>query len=237
MFVHRHAVGGVVGDADQLDLRIGQELALVVDRQRHADHAGKAQALAVGDGARLRLDQQRAVLVDAPGRHLVDDLGIARREPDEIAVADHQRAGAEPPRQRRMLGQMQRLAVHRNDGARLDPADHVLELRLARMAGHMHQMRAVGDDLDALVDQPVDDACRSPSRCREWAATRRSRGRPSTAPPRDARPGRCARAPRAARPGCRCRAPPPCPAADGHRRPCRETAARRRDSRSRARPR
>ena len=84
-----------------------QQLALVVDHKRHADHAGKAQALPVGDGARLGLDQQRAVLVEAAGRHLVDDRGIAGGKPHQIAVAYHQGAGAEPPRQRGMLGQMQ----------------------------------------------------------------------------------------------------------------------------------
>ena len=47
---------------------------------------------------------------------------------------------------------------------------------------------------------------------------------------------RCARAPRAARPGCRCTAPRPCRAAGSRRRRCRGSPARRRDSRSRARP-
>ena len=84
--------------------------------------------------------------------------GAPGREPHQVAVAALQRVDAELARQRRVLGEMQRFAVHRDDGRGLDPADHLLELGAARMAGHVHQMGAVGDDLDALVDQAVDDA-------------------------------------------------------------------------------
>ena len=79
-------------------------------------------------------------------------------------------------------------------------------------------MRAVGDDLDALVDQPVDDAADRLLVAGNGARRRRSRGRLATASRRDAGPRRCAPARRAARPGCRCRAPPPCRAADSRRR-------------------
>ena len=53
---------------------------------------------------------------------------------------------------------MQRLAMHRDQDFRLDPADQFLELGAARMAGDVHQMGAVGDHLDALVDQAVEHA-------------------------------------------------------------------------------
>ena len=79
------------------------------------DHdAGKAQAAAVRDRARLRRDQQRAILVEARGRHLVDQPGRIRREAHQIAVAaeDHL-ADTGVTRELRMLGKMQRLAMHR----------------------------------------------------------------------------------------------------------------------------
>ena len=59
-------------------------------------------------------------------------------------------------RQRGMLGQVQGLAMGRNQDLRPHPADHVVQLGAARMAGHMNQMIAIGDDLDALRHQAVD---------------------------------------------------------------------------------
>ena len=55
-----------------------------------------------------------------------------------------------------MLCHVQRLAMHRNEDLRTHPADHVLELGAPRMAGHMHEVGSVGDDLDALGDEAVD---------------------------------------------------------------------------------
>ncbi len=72
---HRHAIGGTVGNPDHLDLGIGQELAFVVDRQRDTDHAGENSVVCGRRRCGIPPDQQRAVLVDAPGRDLVDDLG------------------------------------------------------------------------------------------------------------------------------------------------------------------
>ena len=83
---------------------------------------------------------------------------LAGRQADEVAVAadqDLRHAGA--ARQRGMFGQMQRLAMGRNEDFRPDPADHVEQFGAPRMAGDVHQMGAVGDDLDALGDQAVDD--------------------------------------------------------------------------------
>ena len=56
-----------------------------------------------------------------------------------------------------MLGQMQRLAVNRDQQLRAHPCDHVAQFVAARMAGDVDEMGAVGDDLDALRDQAVDD--------------------------------------------------------------------------------
>ena len=49
-----------------------------------------------------------------------------------------------------MFGEMQRLAMHRDDDLRPDPADHVAQFGAPRMAGDVNEMGAVGDDLDAL---------------------------------------------------------------------------------------
>ena len=81
-------------------------------------------------------------------------------------------------RERRVLGQMQRLAMHRHDDLRLHPVEQVGELVAARMAGDVDQMGAVGDDLDALVDQPVDRRGRRfslPGMVREEKITRSPR--------------------------------------------------------------
>ncbi len=55
-----------------------------------------------------------------------------------------------------MLGKMQRLAMRRNEDFRPHPADHVAQFIAPRMAGDVDEMGAVGDDLDALLDQTVD---------------------------------------------------------------------------------
>ena len=52
---------------------------------------------------------------------------------------------------------MRRLAMDGNEDLRTDPLVHLLQFVAARMAGNMHQRIAVGDDLDALLDQAVLD--------------------------------------------------------------------------------
>ncbi len=56
-----------------------------------------------------------------------------------------------------MLEQMQRFAVNGNQELRAYPGDHVAEFVAARMAGHMDEVGAVGNDFDALRDQAIDD--------------------------------------------------------------------------------
>src|SRR5215218_9438092 len=53
---------------------------------------------------------------------------------------------------------MQRLTMDRDHDAWAYPAQHVLEFGLTRMAGDVHEMRAIGDHLDALIDQAIDHA-------------------------------------------------------------------------------
>ena len=57
-----------------------------------------------------------------------------------------------------MLGEVQRLAVDGDRHARPHPAVKLLKFGPARMARHVDQMGAIGDHLDALTDQSVDDA-------------------------------------------------------------------------------
>ena len=179
-----------------------------------------------------RRDQQRAVLVEPRRRHLVDHAGRTGREPHQIAVAaQHDLADAGRARELGVLGEMQRLAVHRDRDARAHPAVKLLHLGAARMAGDVHQMGAVGDHLDALPHQPVDHLADRLLVARNGARGEDHQVALARASPPGAGPRRCARARRAARPGCRCTAPPPCRAADS-RRPRRCGTPRcRRDSR------
>ncbi len=104
------------------------------------------------DRARLVGLEQDAVLVEAAVRQLVDHAGIAGAELHQVAVlADDHLRHAGLAREIRMLGQVQRLAMRRDQDLRLHPGDHVAQFVAARMAGDVHQMRAVGDDLDALA--------------------------------------------------------------------------------------
>src|SRR5262249_14004325 len=117
----------------------------------------ESEATPVGHGARLRLDQEGAVLVEAAGRHFIDDGGFAGGKPQKIAVAALQRPGyARATRKRRGPGPMPRPALNRDQDLRTHPADHVRKFGAARVAGDMHEMSAVRDHLDALGDEPVD---------------------------------------------------------------------------------
>ena len=101
--------------------------------------------------ARLGVLQDGAVLVEPARGQLADDAGVAGPELDQVAVAaDQDLRHARGARQLRVLGQVQRLAVNRDQKLRPGPGDHVAQLVAARMAGHMHEVGAVGDDLDAL---------------------------------------------------------------------------------------
>ena len=97
--------------------------------------AGKAQPPARGDGRRLGIDQERAVLVEPSRGDLVDDLRRPGREPHQIAVAaDQHLRHAGLARELGMLGKMQRFAMRRNEDFRPHPADHVEQFGAARMA-------------------------------------------------------------------------------------------------------
>ena len=57
----------------------------------------------------------------------------------------------------RLLAHVQSLAVYGHQEVRIHPIVHAAQLAPARMAGHVDEVGAVGDDLDALLDQRVDD--------------------------------------------------------------------------------
>ena len=148
----------LLGDPDQIDLGIVGQFALVGHRDRDEGAAGKGQPAPFDHGARFGILQDRAVLEQPPRGQFLDHGGIAGPELDQVAVAaDQHLRHAGGARQLGMLEQMQRLAMHRDQQLRPHPGDHVAQFVAARMAGDVDQMGAVGDDLDALRDQAVDD--------------------------------------------------------------------------------
>ena len=86
--------GGVgLWNSDQLDFRVGRKRAPLAERQRDGDDAGKAQPPAGRDRSPLRIHQKGAVLVDATGRNLADDLRRAGRKTDQVAIAAKENLG------------------------------------------------------------------------------------------------------------------------------------------------
>ncbi len=155
--VQEAAITVVLRNTNKIERRILDQLAFVGNGNRHRNGPGKAQSPAIGDRARIGLHQQHAVLVDASRRHFVDNSDL-RRELHQIAVATlNDVAHAAVTGQRRMLVQMQRLAMHRDKSLRLDPTNEFLQFGTARMPRNVHKVGAVGDDLDALLDKKIDN--------------------------------------------------------------------------------
>src|SRR4029077_19721188 len=103
-----------------------------------------------------------AVPVKPPLGQFIDDLRRTGRKPDDVAVdARHGLGHADLAAEGSMLGKVQRLAVDRHQNARPDPAIEFLKLGAARVAGDVDKAGAVGDDLDALADQAIDDTAHS----------------------------------------------------------------------------
>jgi len=87
-----------------------------------------------------------------------DDPRFAGRQPHDVAVVGpHDFADALGAGEIGVFGEMQRLAVRRHGDLRLQPIVELSDLGAARMAGNVDEMGAVGDDLDALLGQRVDD--------------------------------------------------------------------------------
>ena len=89
---------------------------------------------------------------------LADDSRLAGGQQHDVAIqraydfADALRAG-----EARVFRQMHGFAVRGNRDFRPQPGVHLRELRAARMTGDVNELGAVGDDLDALRDEAVDD--------------------------------------------------------------------------------
>src|SRR3954471_22380430 len=65
------AAAAAVGQAHEVDDRIAGDLAPAVDGDRDRDDAGEGELAALGQGALACLDDDVAVLVEAPGRYVV----------------------------------------------------------------------------------------------------------------------------------------------------------------------
>src|SRR5204863_1182827 len=105
----------------------------------------------------LSLDQERAVLVQASRRNLIDDFSGAWRQADQIAVTAKQNLRhAGTAGERRMFGKMQRFAMSRDKDIGPHPTDHIEQFVASGMAGYIDKVGPVGNDLDALFDQPID---------------------------------------------------------------------------------
>ena len=156
---HRPTLGVGGRNAVERDLGVSHHLALARPRQRDDDDARERQRAALAHRAVVARHQQVAVAEQPPHRGLVDDLGLARRQPHHLAVAHVEHLfHARGTRKLGVLRQMPRLAVHGDGDARLHPAVHLRQLLAARMAGDVHQRVAVGDDLAAQIDETVLDA-------------------------------------------------------------------------------
>src|SRR4029079_9975576 len=148
--VERLAGRILLGDTDQINLRIVRELAFFGHGDRDKDAAGKSHPPPFHHGPRLGILQDIAVLVEPARWQFVDDAGVPGPELDQIAVAADQHfwhAGG--ARQLGVFRQMQRFAMYGDQELRAYPRDHVAQFVAARMTGDVDQIGAVGDDLDA----------------------------------------------------------------------------------------
>ena len=101
--------------AEGRELRRREQRAVAVEHQADQDRAVGHQAPAGAEQIVAGGDQAVVLEHQAAGRHLVDDLGRRRRQAHHVAVPDleHLRH-AERARERQVLVQMARLAMHRD---------------------------------------------------------------------------------------------------------------------------
>src|SRR5690606_32258489 len=76
-----------LGDADRDQIDVAGYVVPVVEDDVHGNMPGEGQSAPVAYAHLLVRADQLAVLVDAAERHLVDDLGFARRELQHVTVA------------------------------------------------------------------------------------------------------------------------------------------------------
>ena len=105
---------------------------------RDRDQAAVADPPPLVDGRAVGGQDHVAVEHQPADADLVDLLGLAGREADDVAVLLHHRVRhAVAEREPGMLGQVPRLAMDRNDDLGPDPFVHLDELGPAGVAGDM----------------------------------------------------------------------------------------------------
>ncbi len=125
------------------------------DRDDGDDDAVTGEMPAVAQHLVADLADARDVDEDAAGRRLVGDAGAGPVELDDVAVLRQQhlhrasRPGQHALRDAGVLRQLPVFAVHRHEVARAHQRQDQLELLLGAVAGHVHVLHAVGDDVRA----------------------------------------------------------------------------------------
>src|SRR5262245_43897226 len=156
--VHGAALAVALRDADQIKRRTLGHVTPVGDGKRHGYRTGKTEPPALGDGAGVGFHQKRAVLVDATSRHFVNYAHFGRELHQVAIAAPNDIAHPAASRERGVLMQVKRLAVHGDKDLRFHPANQVFKLGAPWMARDVDQMGPVCDHFDALLDQQIDHA-------------------------------------------------------------------------------
>src|SRR5260221_2808740 len=88
-----------LGNAGQPHVGIADQLAAPADGKRNRNHPGKTKPAAIGNGALLSADDERAVFVEPTGGHLIDLCRVAGCEARQFSLAaENHPWGTPPPR-------------------------------------------------------------------------------------------------------------------------------------------
>ena len=139
--------------AHDVDDRVADELALLVDGDRDRDDAGEGELATLRHRPVAGTRDDVAVLVEATGRHVVDDLRPCRARGAPSCRCWRSRPRATPcARAKRACSARCRASPWAGIAMlRPGPAIHLRPVSsAARMAGDVDEFGAVGDDLDAL---------------------------------------------------------------------------------------
>src|SRR5208282_6831084 len=132
------------------------EASLAVENQGGHGAAVENEAPPLLERSAAERQEALAVAGQPADRHLVDDGGTARRQPDHVAVLDDQRL-----LDLALLGEMgvgDQMASFAMNWDRHQGADHLVhahELVARGMAGDVDEMVLLGDDLDPEPNQRV----------------------------------------------------------------------------------
>src|SRR6202022_2287723 len=138
------------------DRRGCSEAALPVENYRGDGTAVQGDAAPVLKRSTAKRQKTLAVARQSADRHLVDDGGAARGQPNHIAVLDDQRLRNLALLSQAGVGdQMAGFAMDRDRHPRAHHLVHPHELVARRMAGDVDEVILLGDDLDPEPDQRV----------------------------------------------------------------------------------